>query len=485
MPGKRKRPTQEESEPSDSSSSLTACSLPLTRSNLTTLGKQTHQTDRQSLQSFPAPFDDMAYQTPSNGSASKATTNLTQLELALETWRIYLDRGLPMPAALTELIGQLTVPRLIETTPNSKAVKSAKSIRQAWNEATELAVLASKLVYRGHRYEGDGGEAMILEMVDQQWLDRIPRPPDAEHDFALRNALKNLGPLPKPKPDLYYGYNDDAFPELDLLHAVKALPAELLTHLDKPWFPYMTVQWKSGQGTVRKGEEQARRDTSAAIDCMYRFFKYRDKSSEPSPADTCIFSLIVHEKYFEYRVHWRRVSDDGKVSYEGDIIAQAFFNQERQIFDARTAILETLSWARGNRLTAIRNKLRVLAKVPVRDPTGTPQLNTPSSKPFPANVSGHDSAPPNSPKFDTPPSKSLPPSTPKQYNDVEPKSSLPNTLCGHPPGGGLGQGTPQHQTPSHTPPSPSPKQYKRVRRSYDDQEVSKNRPTGDSYIQQE
>lgn len=117
--------------------------------------------------------------------------------------------------------------------------------------------------------------------------------------------------------------------------------------------------------TVRKGEEQARRDTSAAVDCMYRFFKYQDKSAEPSEADTSIFSLIVHEKYFEYRVHWRRVGNDSKVSYEGDIIAQAFFNQERQIFDARSVILETLSWARGNRLTAIRNKLRVLAKGPV------------------------------------------------------------------------------------------------------------------------
>lgn len=276
-----------------------------------------------------------------------------------------------MPAAVEELVQQLKTLRDMDTTPNSKAIKAAKAVNKSWSENMELHALADKLIYRPKWFpDDDGGEPLIHTERDQLWLDRVPRPADAKDKALLQQAMEQLGAPKKPKPDLFFGYNDDAFPGL-ALEQVKALPTELSVYSDKPWFPYQVVQWKSAQGTVRKGEAQVRRDTGAAIDTIYRFFKHlcaSKDSYEPSQRQTCVFSLIVHAKHFEYRIHWRHIREDGLVSYEGEIIAQASFNRERDVFDARSVILNTLDWARGSRLMAIRNKLQALAPAPAPAP---------------------------------------------------------------------------------------------------------------------
>ncbi|KAL9597539.1 MAG: hypothetical protein Q9219_005086 [cf. Caloplaca sp. 3 TL-2023] len=446
MVGKRKF-SEHEADPSIDLSVSSCSSHSLTRANLAALNDKTREVQAPT---FSPPFESMAYQTPPVGSASKASTNLTKHEIALEVWRIHLDRNLPMPITLAKLVQEVTVPRSIETTPNSKAVAIAKSVPQEWNEATELALLAFRLMYKGHRFEEDEGELMVCEQIDEQWLDRIPKPPDAKTNYALKFAIENAGNIPKPKPDLYFGYNDDAFPEVDILNIVKSLPEELLTHYGSPYFPYQTVQWKSGQGTVRKGEEQARRDTSAAIDCMYRFFKYNDDSYEPTPAETAIFSVIVHEKYVEFRLHWRRVAQDGKVSYEGDVIAEALFSREREIFNVRTAILGVLTWARGSRLAAIKKKLGALTQPPADTPNSGPPLenpNTPASKPSPPKIPSIEQgqvqpltqpiAQSTSSQTSDPSGKSLPPCTPKQ------KGTQPNAQILHSPP----SSSPKHKKP--------------------------------------
>ncbi|KAL8703853.1 MAG: hypothetical protein Q9201_002968 [Fulgogasparrea decipioides] len=313
----------------------------------------------------------MAYQTPSSKSETKASksshvSDITA-EKILDIYRIYLDRGKPRIAVVEELVQQLKVPRDTDTTPNSKYVKAAKAVNKHWSENMEIHALADKLLYRPKWHEDDDeGEPLIYQERDQLWEDRVPRPADAKDSLLLQNAMEVLGAPARPKPDLFFGYDDEAFPGR-VLDQVKGLPKDLFVYPAKPWFPYLMVQWKSAQGTVRKAEVQARRDTGAAIDTIYRFFKHSGTSNdsfEPSPAETCVFSLMVHAKHFEYRIHWRRVGDDGLVSYEGDIIAQAFFNQSDEIFKARSVILKTLEWVRGRRLTAIRNKLKDLAATP-------------------------------------------------------------------------------------------------------------------------
>ena len=99
--------------------------------------------------------------------------------------------------------------------------------------------------------------------------------------------MEKLVSPPRPELDFNFRYNDAASPG-NLLDHIAALPEDIFVYLKQPWFPYLAVQWKSAQGTIRKGEQQARRDASAAVDTIHRFLKR--PNSEPSPVETCIFS---------------------------------------------------------------------------------------------------------------------------------------------------------------------------------------------------
>ncbi|KAL8738967.1 MAG: hypothetical protein Q9181_000324 [Wetmoreana brouardii] len=381
MLGKRKRATGESQQPSSSTRSL-----PLTRPNLSALNDQTRESTLNSVRSYPSPFDVMALPTPSNHSASKskATTNLTELEHVLDTYRIFMDRPVIMPTILQDLTRQVIQPRATDVTPNSKLVTAIKTADYGSNEITEIWALADKLIYPIKWHPGlENGEAMIFALLDQQWTAKVPGPIDVKEDAALRKAMENLGYPPKPKPDIFFGYDNDAFSSEELKQLL-CLPQDLFVHHNKPWFPYLMVQWNSNQKTVRKGNEQTRRDAATAVDAMYRFFTHGAQGCEPSQLATCVFSLVVHAEYFKYRIHWPQF-EDGKVSYEGKSIAQAFFNDEDAVFRARSAIIATLTWVRGDRREAIRDKLAALAPVPMMSSPSTAQRTASQSSLFQAH----------------------------------------------------------------------------------------------------
>ncbi|KAI4136473.1 MAG: hypothetical protein LQ341_005599 [Variospora aurantia] len=316
----------------------------------------------------------MAYQTPSPAKKTTTTgTNLTKAERILDLYRLFVDRNKPLPSALRTLVQSVTIPRQGDVTPKSRKIQLAKELNKL-SEDMELYILANKFVYRAKWYgENDmKGESLIWQGRNDQWSDRIPRPPDALPASALAAALEQLGLPKKLKPDMSFGYGNDAFPG-SLYAAMDALPADLLVFPKAPWFPYMVVQWKSGLGTVREAEQQVRRDAAAAIDTIYRFFQHAHPDQEPSHANTCMFSLIVYMRHCEYRLHWRRVDDDdATVSYEGDVISQAFFNDVDMVFKTRGVILKTLDWVRGTRLTAIRVALQALRSRPAVQQASSP-----------------------------------------------------------------------------------------------------------------
>lgn len=359
MLGKRKRgqgPSEEEIQSPHTPS--------LTHENLETFDANIAAEIASITKNYPPPFDVMPYQTPSQKKTptdKTKSTSLTNLERILNLYRFYLNRKKPMPPELEDLVADLLVPREGEITPKSKKVMIAKEQNEGLSEDMEILVLVNKLIYRPKWYgENDmKGEPLISQGRNDLWADLIPRPEDALPNTDLAAAMDQLGLPTRPKPDFSFGYGDDAFPG-GLKARVESLPANLLLFHKKPWFPYKVVQWKSASGTVREAEQQIRRDTSAAIDTIYRFFKLAYPNQEPSPAHICVFSLIVYARNCEYRIHWRRVDGDGTISHEGDIVSRAYLDDVAEIFKLRGVMLKTLEWARGPRLTAIKKALEAL-----------------------------------------------------------------------------------------------------------------------------
>ncbi|KAL8778772.1 MAG: hypothetical protein Q9213_007252 [Squamulea squamosa] len=368
MAGKRKR----DDKPGLEGSKGCACSVDgpfsqtsqLTQSNLDRFNQQTAP-DLAPLKGFPPPFQSIMNQAPATPTGSKRTktiSSVTKADSILDTFRNYLDRNKPMPLDLENLVSKLQEKRGIDVTPKSRFIEATREECKIMKEDMNLHTLADSILYRGWLYEGDEeGEKLICRGRSDQWYDRVPRPVETneESNVALHAAIKAQSLPPKPKPDLSYGYRDDAF-DRDLTNKRKALPEQHRLSSAKPWFPYLVGEWKSAEQSPRKAEQQALRDAAAAIDTLYQLFKAAYPDQEPSPAMTCVFSLCVHYQGFDYRVHWRRVDNDGVITYEGDRVADARYHKPPEVFEARGAILKTLDWVRGARLTAIKDALRAM-----------------------------------------------------------------------------------------------------------------------------
>ncbi|KAL8770156.1 MAG: hypothetical protein Q9209_003998 [Squamulea sp. 1 TL-2023] len=336
----------------------------LTQSNLDRFNQQT-PSDLTPAKVFPPPFQFIMNQAPATPTGSKKTktiSSVTKADSILDTFRIYLDRNKPMPLDLENLVFKLQEKRGTDVTPKSKFIEATRDECRIMKEDMNLHTLADSILYRGWLYEGDEeGEKLICRGRSDQWYDRVPRPVETneESNLALHAAMKAQGLPPKPKPDLSYGYRDDAF-DRNLTNKRKALPERQRLFSAQPWFPYLVGEWKSAEQSPRKAEQQALRDAAAAIDSLYQLFKAAYPDQVPSPAMTCVFSLCVHYQGFDYRVHWRRVDNDGVITYEGDRVADARYHKPLEVFEARGAILKTLDWVRGARLTAIKDALRAV-----------------------------------------------------------------------------------------------------------------------------
>ncbi|KAL8759618.1 MAG: hypothetical protein Q9199_000662 [Rusavskia elegans] len=370
--GKRKRtarsPDRQEETP-----------LPLTRPNLLALIEEKQQDITQTAQTFPSPYEAMAYPTPSAEKASttskskekaKTATSESDIDAILDIYNIHLGRNLPMPQDLNTLVQTLTTAREPPVTPKSKWVKAFKATKPKLMEPTTIHAMARHLTFDPKWFPEDtDGEFMVAMELDQQWTTDVPKP---SADKDIQAAIEKYGLAPRAKPDMNHGYNAIAFPG-PLLNRVKALPQDLLVGVVPPWMPWQTTQWKTAKGQQAKAEQQTKRDTSTSIECLHRFFKHECPAGdpEPLPSDTCVFSLQVYDEYCRYRIHWRRVDENGNVSYEGDELCSAFFNDEEQIYQVRSCILNVLTWARGPRLEAIHRKLKALAQ-----PLATPRYQT-------------------------------------------------------------------------------------------------------------
>lgn len=218
------------------------------------------------------------------------------------------------------------------------------------------------VTYREKLHPDDmDGEPLLQRGRSDQWYDRVPKPSDADERLqrALEDAMEAHGSPKKPKPDLSFGYADEAFDDFQRAQCL-SLPQECHLFSRPPWFPYQIVEWKSKDRPPIEAEQQAQRDAAAANDVLYRFFKLAYPDQEPPAALTCVFSVCVHAHGFDYRVHWRRVADNGKVSWEGDRVVGARWYMENEVFETRGAIMKLLDWVHGARLTAIGRALEAI-----------------------------------------------------------------------------------------------------------------------------
>ena len=298
-------------------------------------------------------------------SPSKTCSDEVKTGLALDLLYVATDdNAVTPPQDILELVEQLWQPRqnpYNDTTPNSKTVAALKTASERRiNETTEMFALVESMIYpvKVHpEHQVKNPVPWITAQFNQQWTANISKPAEFKNNKAWQDAWKKSGIPPIPKPDVCYGYDKGPF-SYDQSLAIRALPKDIVTHADMPWFPYMMVQWHSAKKTAETMQLHRRKDGSTGSDLMHRFFTYQEPHRPVSAKESCVFTLIFAKESVVYRIHWRHSSPDrSRVSYQSLVVEGGFFHDEHKIYDTRTAVLNTLKWVREERLQAIRKKL--------------------------------------------------------------------------------------------------------------------------------
>ena len=290
--------------------------------------------------------------TPASSVSSSSTSWSDNVE-ALKAYRMFIDRHKKMPQDLQELLQTINVHREGQASPDTKRVQRLVAGLQEASEARIKNTVSDVLIYKCEVFPDDEGEGKVISEYDRQWPRNPPRP-DSNHTSLtpaeFEDSFNKVNAPSKPKPDLIYGYSDDAFTN-DLASHRRRLGSEALLNNQAPWFPYFLVEWKSNKDPIYLAELQARRDGAVACKALHDL--YAASVTRPSASSTCVFSLCVDPKQAAYRVHWRNEDPDGGISWEADVLSQAFLNNNDQIYQLRGRILKTLAWARRARFQAI------------------------------------------------------------------------------------------------------------------------------------
>ncbi|KAL8915012.1 MAG: hypothetical protein Q9171_000452 [Xanthocarpia ochracea] len=360
MLGKRRR----ESTGTTASSSTPSFDIPSSGQSLTREALYILNTvcSPPSQINFPPPYQNMPRAQPSSpltthyvATIVSIWTNISNTKRVLTKFHIYMGECRPFPPSIQALVDKIKEPCAMDNDPNPEFVEKAWYKTKDMMTDASIHAIADHLIYRPKYYLGDiNGEDLIACGRKGEWHDRVPVPRGRTR-YMLEDAMEESHCPRNPQPDLSFGYSGDVFTwkqsiRLRLLDKVHILDRE-------PWFPYLVVEWKGPYQAIAKAEFQAGRDTTAAIDTLYKLFRYVDPTTEPSPHLTCVFCLCVNYNLAYHWLHWRHTSEDGTVSYRAEDVQRAFLNDREGVQKIRGTLVNALEWVRGERLAAIRDAL--------------------------------------------------------------------------------------------------------------------------------
>lgn len=306
----------------------------------------------------------------SAGSTSCSQTDpVPRMAQALKTYRIFLDRKKSPPPELAQLLKIIKTPREhLPTTPKSRKVAERWEYTKNRQEKDAIAALEQLFGYCPEGWDGEWG---IDRGQDLPWKAGSVPVPDAKENKTLQQAMLQMGAPKTPIPDICYGYTAKLFnqEEMDAMSSLEST-CFVTGCVEEPILPFLVMEWKAKKGSLEEAQQQVRRDGSAAVNSITNFFANAmgrsmvqqsvgtEVLNSSADADkTAVFSLCVDSNNIELRVHWRRLESDGTVTWEADLIEDGMLRHAEHVFKIRSCMLNILAWARGERLSSIKDAL--------------------------------------------------------------------------------------------------------------------------------
>lgn len=314
---------------------------------------------------------------PESLPTTKESKQALEVAAALRSIRIRVleDDNIVMPSDIRELITNIVG---IEcSTPPSPASKEALiqvlSNRKE-NERTLVAKL-SKLLTEANEHENE--VAGVKSGYEQNWeTNCVPILEGSRHE--LIKFLEESYSTPTPRPDITYGYKF-GMKETKILD----IPAigKSLDICHGVYLPFFTIEWKSTWtgGTIAAAQVQCARNGAAAVAAMDRL--HRIAGLNPSPVDTCHFSLAIDQYLAVFHIHWRWEDADGEIyweMYEFDTMALRKANGIG-VYELRRNLHSIFEFARATRLPRINDCISKISPTTIAALEAPPTVSTSSA----------------------------------------------------------------------------------------------------------
>ena len=277
-------------------------------------------------------------------------------KICLDLHSIYCDRNKKMPNRLQILVDSIQDLREAPPSPISRKVASASGHIETLSEIDAMILLEDFLGYVPQDSLRGDGQTGILRRHNQSWgKDTVPMPA-TEQNATLAKALEAVGPPRRPQPDIVYGFSDNMLAEAEKLEALALPPSTRVTNKEPRW-PFLIVEWKGNGGLMLHGRLQAMRGGAAAVASLWHLFK-ETGTTAPREDETAVFCACIGPETLQIYVSWRRQDSKAGLSWEMDRIHQALLSSEDDVYQARSILLNILTWARTDRLDRIKAALK-------------------------------------------------------------------------------------------------------------------------------
>ncbi|KAL2402322.1 hypothetical protein ABEF95_013366 [Exophiala dermatitidis] len=189
--------------------------------------------------------------------------------------------------------------------------------------------------------------------TDQLWYNSVPVP-------LARSMVSNLLPLPKPKPDLAFGYSETAFTE-DQLDTIRLLIDDQFGRSyavpdQQTRFPFLEVEFKSQakNGNLYIATNQAAGAGAVALNGHMELVQRSFGMENFDYDEPQYFSITMDHRMAQINIHWLRApAEGGRHSFHVEGISDHLLRDANGIRAVSRAIKNILDYGTDARLRAI------------------------------------------------------------------------------------------------------------------------------------
>ncbi|KAG9781963.1 hypothetical protein KCU88_g3342, partial [Aureobasidium melanogenum] len=302
---------------------------------------------------LPSPGNSSEAPTSSSRKSEKSTASVhdTDYRESLRFRNIFIEREDPPPELMRRAHRIISRPRASPELDDAVVQEVRNRSRKLQHEAEDVIKqqIAAPLIPAMAKVPDE----RLTMHTDQLWYNSVPVP-------LARSMVSNLLPLPKPKPDLAFGYSETAFTE-DQLDTIRLLIDDQFGRSyavpdQQTRFPFLEVEFKSQakNGNLYIATNQAAGAGAIALngqmDLVQRSFGMENFDyHEPQ-----YFSITMDHRMAQINIHWLRApTDGGRHSFHVEGISDHLLRDANGIRAVSRAIKNILDYGTDARLRAI------------------------------------------------------------------------------------------------------------------------------------